>query len=148
MHKHVFATAVGLNKSEALRRVEPLHCTCRQCSHSVLTTAQPYIDGGVEAVQDGRIHIEKINGPFLFEIEGTPGPVPGRPQARHRARVDRDARVRHLRPVHAGGREAICMKKPRTKPGLCMSSEADRISTSRRPHHRTCSLHRRARGLW
>jgi len=30
------------------------------------------IAGGVEAVQDGRIHIEKINGPFLFKIKGTP----------------------------------------------------------------------------
>ena len=26
----------------------------------------------VEAVQDGRIHIELINGPFLFELKGTP----------------------------------------------------------------------------
>ena len=25
-----------------------------------------------EAVQDGRIHIEKINGPFLFREKGTP----------------------------------------------------------------------------
>jgi len=23
-------------------------------------------------VQDGRIYIEKINGPFLFELKGTP----------------------------------------------------------------------------
>ena len=23
-------------------------------------------------MQDGRIHIEKVNGPFLFEIKGTP----------------------------------------------------------------------------
>jgi hypothetical protein len=30
------------------------------------------IANGVEAVQDGRIHIEKINGPFLHEIKGTP----------------------------------------------------------------------------
>ena len=30
------------------------------------------IASGAEAVQDGRIHIEKINGPFLFEIKGTP----------------------------------------------------------------------------
>src|ERR1700759_3389520 len=30
------------------------------------------IANGVEAVQDGRIHIEKINGPFLFKIKGTP----------------------------------------------------------------------------
>ena len=26
----------------------------------------------VEAFQDGRIHIEKINGPFLFQLKGTP----------------------------------------------------------------------------
>jgi hypothetical protein len=25
-----------------------------------------------EPVQDGRINIEKINGPFLFELKGTP----------------------------------------------------------------------------
>ncbi len=30
------------------------------------------IANGVEAVQDGRIHIEKINGPFLFQLNGTP----------------------------------------------------------------------------
>ena len=23
-------------------------------------------------MQDGRIHIEKINGPFLFQLKGTP----------------------------------------------------------------------------
>jgi len=26
----------------------------------------------VEPMQDGRIHIEKINGPFLFQLKGTP----------------------------------------------------------------------------
>jgi hypothetical protein len=30
------------------------------------------IANGVEAIQDGRIHIEKINGPFLSQIKGTP----------------------------------------------------------------------------
>ena len=30
------------------------------------------IANGVEAVQEGRIHIEKVNGPFLFEVKGTP----------------------------------------------------------------------------
>jgi hypothetical protein len=30
------------------------------------------IANGTEAVQDGRIHIEKINGPFLFRERGTP----------------------------------------------------------------------------
>jgi hypothetical protein len=48
------------------------------------TTNRPYADpeaaarklieiaNSVEAVQDGRIHIEKINGPFLYELKGTP----------------------------------------------------------------------------
>ena len=30
------------------------------------------IANSVEAVQDGRIHIEKINDPFLFPEKGTP----------------------------------------------------------------------------
>jgi len=30
------------------------------------------IANATEAVQDGRIHIEKINGPFLFKEGGTP----------------------------------------------------------------------------
>ena len=30
------------------------------------------IANSVEAIQDGRIHIEKINGPFLYEFKGSP----------------------------------------------------------------------------
>jgi hypothetical protein len=30
------------------------------------------IANSVEAVQDGRIYIEKINGPFLFDFKGSP----------------------------------------------------------------------------
>ena len=30
------------------------------------------IANGVEAGQDGRIYIERVNGPFLFEVKGTP----------------------------------------------------------------------------
>ena len=30
------------------------------------------VANGVETVQDGRIHIEKINGPFLFRERATP----------------------------------------------------------------------------
>jgi hypothetical protein len=30
------------------------------------------IANSVEAVQDGRIHIEKINGPFLYQHKGSP----------------------------------------------------------------------------
>jgi hypothetical protein len=48
------------------------------------TEARPYADpeaaarkllelaNAFEPVQDGRIYIEKINGPFLFELKGTP----------------------------------------------------------------------------
>ena len=49
-----------------------------------LTTDRPFADpekaarklleiaNATEAVQDGRIHIEKINGPFLFKEGGSP----------------------------------------------------------------------------
>jgi hypothetical protein len=30
------------------------------------------IANSVEAVQDGRIHIEKINGPFLYQFKASP----------------------------------------------------------------------------
>lgn len=30
------------------------------------------IANGIEAIQDGRIHVEKVNGPFLFDVKGTP----------------------------------------------------------------------------
>ena len=38
------------------------------------TAARKIIElaNAVEPVQDGRIHIEKINGPFLFQLKGTP----------------------------------------------------------------------------
>src|ERR1700737_3879851 len=29
VHKHVLAAVVGLDKSESLSRIEPLHCSCR-----------------------------------------------------------------------------------------------------------------------
>jgi hypothetical protein len=54
------------------------------------------IANGVEAIQDGRIHIEKINGPFLYEIKGTPAQYLAGLKAGHRARLARSARVRHL----------------------------------------------------
>jgi hypothetical protein len=52
-----------------------------------------------EPVQDGRIHIEKINRPMLFELKATP--------AEYRAGLERDrqgmadaARKRSLCPAH------------------------------------------------
>jgi hypothetical protein len=35
-------------------------------------------------VQDGRIHIEKINGPFRFQLKGTPAEYKAGPGSRHR----------------------------------------------------------------
>src|SRR5215813_5459258 len=37
-----------------------------------LSQTEVEIAHGVEATQDGRIHIEKINGPFLYQLKGTP----------------------------------------------------------------------------
>ena len=45
------------------------YTVCKECAARKLIE----IASGVEAVQDGRIHIEN-NGPFLFEIKGTPAP--------------------------------------------------------------------------
>jgi len=36
-------------------------------AHKLLELAHAF-----EPVQDGRIYIEKINGPFLFDLKGTP----------------------------------------------------------------------------
>ena len=48
------------------------------------------IANSVEAVQDGRIHIELLNGPFLFELKGTPR-IQRRPRTGGRARLAGDA---------------------------------------------------------
>lgn len=80
-------------------------------------TTRPYADpetaarklielaNAVEAVQDGRIHIELLNGPMLFELKATPAEIQRRPQARDRARVAGHAREQHLREVHPAGAE-------------------------------------------
>jgi hypothetical protein len=48
--------------------LKPRRCTNPEIAARKLVE----IASGVEAVQEGRIHIEKINAPFLFEIKGTP----------------------------------------------------------------------------
>jgi hypothetical protein len=52
----------------------------------------------VDAIQ-GVIHIEKINGPFLFRDKGTPAEYGAGLSARSLAEA---ARKRNLRDVHAG----------------------------------------------
>jgi hypothetical protein len=63
-----------------------------------------------EPVQDGRIYIEKINGPFLYELKVTP--------AEYKAGLERAIangwlwlHERHLREVHRGGRGALGVKR-------------------------------------
>ncbi|GLR85909.1 hypothetical protein [Bradyrhizobium iriomotense] len=46
---------------------------------------------GIEPVQDGRIHIEKINAPFLYALKASGGRVWHRDQARGRTRLARAA---------------------------------------------------------
>jgi hypothetical protein len=59
----------------------------------------------IEPVRDGRIHIEKINWPFLQEHRGSPAEY-NRSRLRNRARLAVAARERHevhpgrLGPVH------------------------------------------------
>ena len=59
----------------------------------------PEIAKAVEPLQ-GRIHIEKINEPFLFRDRGRPRVRRG-PQTRDRARLAQDARIRDFRNLHA-----------------------------------------------
>lgn len=55
-----------------------------------------------EPVVAGRIYIERINGPFLFEDRGTPGEYSAGLERGYCARLARTARKRHVRKVHAG----------------------------------------------
>ena len=87
------------------------------------TTDRPYADpekaarklveiaNSVEVVQDGRIHIEKINGPFLYREKGTP--------AEYKAGLDLAIergwlvmhRVRNLREIHPSRRGVVRLMK-------------------------------------
>jgi hypothetical protein len=60
------------------------------------------IANAVEPVQDGRIHIEKINGPFLFQDTGSPAEY----GAAMKLAIERGwlamPRERHIGAVHGG----------------------------------------------
>jgi hypothetical protein len=70
-------------------------------------TARPYADPeasmqklleyakAFEPIHDGRIYIEKLNGPFLFEARGSPAGIQGRPRPGDRTWTLEDARERH-----------------------------------------------------
>ena len=69
------------------------------------------IANSVEPVQDGRIHIELINGPMLFEHKATPAEYSAGLELAIRARLDRDARERDLREIYPGRRGAVRLKQ-------------------------------------
>ena len=66
------------------------------------------IANSVEAVQDGKIYIELINGPFLYREKGTPAEYQAGLDLGSRA-AGGNARERNLRQVHAGGRGSVCL---------------------------------------
>jgi len=69
------------------------------------------IANAIEPVQDGRIFIELLNGPFLFELRGTP--------AEYKAGLDLAIargwiwmpRERHLCEVHRQGRGDVRLRE-------------------------------------
>jgi endonuclease YncB( thermonuclease family) len=65
------------------------------------------IANAVEAVQDGRIFIERVNGPFLAD-GGTPDQYHAA-LARDQARLAVAARVGDVCEVHPGRRRAVCL---------------------------------------
>ena len=65
------------------------------------------IANAVEAVQDGRIHIELINAPFLFEHKASPAEYKAGLESGDCSRLAGAARIRDLREIHAGGRGAV-----------------------------------------
>lgn len=68
------------------------------------------IANSVEPVRDGRIHIEKINEPFL-RGGGLPVEYGAGLKTRDRARLALDARKRDLFEVHRGRRRDVCLKR-------------------------------------
>jgi hypothetical protein len=64
------------------------------------------IANATEAVQDGRIYIEKINGQFLFK-ECAGGAQRRRAEVRYRSGLTVEERVRNICEVHGGGRRVV-----------------------------------------
>jgi hypothetical protein len=60
--------ALRLHRANDMKFAEPRPFA----NHDVAARKIVELANAVEAVQDGRIHIEKINGPFLFQLKGAP----------------------------------------------------------------------------
>src|ERR1043166_5708179 len=61
----------------------------------------------VEPVQEGRVFIELVNGPFLFKDKGSPAEYDAGLKLALERGLARDARERHLRAVHSGRCRAV-----------------------------------------
>ena len=82
-----------------------------------LTDSRPYADpeaarklidlaNSVEAVRDGRIHIELLNGPMLFDLKPRRPNIP-RSQVGDRTRLAGETRVRDLREFTQAGAKLL-----------------------------------------
>jgi hypothetical protein len=67
------------------------------------------IANSVEPVQDGRIHIELINWPFLQEHRGSPAECKAKSRLGDRTRPASAARKRHLSEIHRQRCGLICL---------------------------------------
>ena len=86
---------------------------------------------------DSRLLIEKINGPFLYELKGAPGGIQGGPRSRASQRLARDAQERNLScgsPRQARSCSLVYRTSPRpwelcaARPGFVMPSSTGRFS--------------------
>ena len=80
-----------LTNEQALEQAKAFARTARDKDGIYIIPDRPYSDpekaarklveiaNSIEVVEDGRIHIEKINGRFLFREHGTAGRIQGRP---------------------------------------------------------------------
>ena len=82
-----------------------------KAAHRLLEHAQAF-----ESIQDGRIYIEKINGPFLFGDKATPAEYSAGLKFAIERGVAGVARVRDLRPVHSGRGRVVRMIARQTTP--------------------------------
>ena len=85
------------------------------------------IANAVEAVQDGRIHIEKINGPFLFRERGNAGRIQGWSGSGDRARLA-GACTRAVRSSAFTQTGADLLRVNQTSSGALSSSLASTLS--------------------
>ena len=116
------AATFTANTSKSMKQkfVEPrlfadLEVACRK----LLELANAFVP-----VQDGRIYIEKSNGPFLQRAQGHTGRIQSRPRSCARERLAGDARERDLREIHRGRVRAVRLTKKSRPTGSANGMDA------------------------